>query len=100
MNREQYLLTKLAEECSEVTKVALKAQQFGLDGTKEDGGLTNREKLNAELQDLFSIVEMLCREIKIGFEVDENALHKKMEKVNFYYQVSVDAGKVTNDSTV
>lgn len=31
MNREQYLLGKLAEEGSEVAQMALKTQQFGLD---------------------------------------------------------------------
>ena len=36
MNREQYLLCKLAEECAELGKDAIKAAIFGMDDLWED----------------------------------------------------------------
>ena len=56
MNREQYLLGKLAEEGSEVAQMALKTQQFGLDEVYVDE--SNRQRLHGELNDLLTIVHL------------------------------------------
>lgn len=61
MNAQEHLLTTLAEECSEITKAACKSLRFGLDDRSplDPGGMTNREKLIYELNDLVATVNML-----------------------------------------
>jgi len=58
MNAQEHLLTKLAEECSEVAQNATKALCFGLDDKYGDRP-TNRERIVEELNDLFAVVDML-----------------------------------------
>lgn len=51
LNLEQFVLTKIAEEATEVGKRALKQQQFGAD--QHDGGfLPNKRRLTEEATDL------------------------------------------------
>lgn len=92
MNREQLLFNKLAEECSEVAKVALKAAQFGMDDVF--CGESNSKRVNSELNDLLAIVEMLNEEFNLGFSRDEEAISRKKEKVNKYADYSRKNGFV------
>lgn len=92
MNKEQYLLTKLAEECNEVAQMALKTQQFGMDEVYIDK--SNKERLHEELTDLLGIVQMLNIEFGFNYIIDRNGIERKIEKVNKYLQYSVDLGKV------
>ena len=59
ITREQHLLIKLSEECSEVGKEVSKALLFGLDDKEPNQDLTNREKIIAEFNDLFAVMSML-----------------------------------------
>lgn len=79
MNREQFLLTKLAEECNEVAQMALKCQQFGLEESKNGEFVTNRELLHAELNDIYASVEML-NSYGLDFKPDPEAIKKKKIK--------------------
>lgn len=56
MTFTQYLLSKIAEECGEVAKEALKGQQQGIDSTHR--GKTNLEYIRQELLDLIAVVAM------------------------------------------
>lgn len=94
MTRLQYLLTKLAEECSEVAQMALKSQQFGLEEKRAGQDLTNKERLHEELNDLNGIVRMLNREFGFGFVPSGIAATAKCEKVNKYYALSKKLGQV------
>ena len=59
MNTEEYLLTLLIEECSEIIHCTSKVLRFGPMG-KEDGcDLTNIRRLQMETADLFAALEML-----------------------------------------
>jgi len=101
MDRQQYLLTKLAEEASEVAQIALKTQQFGMDESRPNQPYTNRERIHQELIDLLTIVLMLNDETDLDFEFDveddpEIASRSEMKraKVEKYYEYSRKLGEV------
>lgn len=99
LTRYQYLLTKLAEEASEVAQIALKTQQFGEYNSYLDTTETNTECIHAELIDLLAIVGMLNVEYDFGFNLKvDNRLASKIEekqnKVDRYYRYSQDCGMV------
>ena len=54
MNHDQYLLSKLAEECFEAGQRAMKAQQFGFDEVQPGQPLNNLERLADEMHDLIA----------------------------------------------
>lgn len=92
MNRLQYLLTKLAEEASEISQIALKTQQFGLYEMCQGLNSTNEQRIHQEINDLLAIVDMLNKEYDFGFEPDETSLKEKTAKVNKYWRYSKDLG--------
>lgn len=93
MNRLQLLLGKLAEECLEVAKEALKAQQFGLDSTYI--GSSNEDRIRQELDDMNAIVEMLNDEFNLGYVPDAERIFKKKIKVNKFAEYSKAEGFVS-----
>lgn len=59
MNEQQYLLTCIAEEASEVVKDATKAIRFGLyDMHQDNGNIPNAVRLIQELNELIALVEL------------------------------------------
>lgn len=104
LTRYQYLLTKLAEEASEVAQIALKTQQFGANEVYPEQSLTNTQRIHSELIDLLAIVEMLNEEFNFGFEtsLEETWFNKlaKKEKVNKYCQYSMNLGMVEHPTGV
>ena len=94
LSKEQYLLTMVAEEASEIaeeaaklTKRATKAVRFGLDEVQEGQQLDNKQRIGvvvmmmvAELNDLIATMELL------GLESD-----KLFD--DFRYQPQIDAKK-------
>lgn len=94
MNRQQYLLNKLAEEAAEVAQIALKAAQFGLTETSPYHTDCNAERVHAELNDVLGIVRMLNEEFNFSFIPDDVAMEAKKEKVNHYYAYSKQLGEV------
>lgn len=94
MNRKEYLLVCLNEECLEVAKEADKALRFGLDDWSPSGPSTetNRKKISQELTDLIAVAQMLKDELYIDeYMIDEN-LYKKKEKVEYYMLLSEKLG--------
>lgn len=94
MTYEQFLLCKLAEECTEIAQDALKIQQFGFDSFHPETKMTNTEYLTNELNDLFAIIEMLNEHGYFNFQPDRDAIDAKKEKVLKYLQLSKQLGKV------
>ena len=92
MNRLQYLLMKLAEECSEVSQISLKTMQFGMDEKHPEMTQTNKERIHGELNDLNGIIMMLNCEFDFNYQVDKDAMYKKVDKVNHYYKYSQELG--------
>lgn len=122
MNRLQFLLTKLAEESNEVSQMALKTQQFGLEEKYLE--FSNRERLYQEITDFLTIIKMLNDFCDFGYVIPEpvissgtrangsycssevyssvlelqkknnNAVSEKIDKVLHYYNYSRQLGMV------
>lgn len=96
MNNEQFLLTKLSEECAEIAQAAAKTIQFGRDSfNPEYPEKTNRLDLQAEICDLLAIVQMLDEECNFGFQFDVERIEAKKQKVRKYRNFSEQSGYVT-----
>jgi hypothetical protein len=95
MNRLQYLLGKLAEECNEVGQRCSKAMQFGLDEVQELQHLTNKERLELEFNDILVIALLLHDEF--GFNnrrLTSSYIEVKKAKIEKYYLYSKSLGMV------
>lgn len=97
MNRQQLLLLKLNEECVEVAKECSKAIQFGMDEVYPPIGLTNRDRIRAELQDLYAVVQILNNECGLDFVPSPEAVEIKLHKINHYAEYSQQLGCVENE---
>lgn len=86
MTNQQYLLIKLAEEANEIAQRALKCAQFGMNS--EYQGKTNAEILSGELNDLHGVLDLLRKEGGYDYQVDPDALARKINKVNHYRECS------------
>ncbi len=95
MNRLQLLLTKLAEEGSEISQIALKTTQFGLFEKHPDLPNNNLERCHQELNDLLAIVEMLNEEFNFEFKVDNFHIQYKKDRVNKYAEYSKELNLLT-----
>lgn len=62
MTRTEHLLCMLAEECAEVAHRASKALRFGLAEVQPGQGLTNAQRLLAEVNDLVAVYQMVSGE--------------------------------------
>lgn len=90
MNLSEYLLTKLGEEANEVGQRTSKAQCFGLDEKQEGQDLTNAERLNYELNDLFATLDILHEYGIFKFRADLDAQARKKKKILKYMIYSRD----------
>lgn len=93
MNKQEYLLTCLAEECAEVAQRCSKALRFGLDEA-QPGNQDNRARLTFELIDLVAVVEMCAEEGILKPEVNssEQMFEDKKAKVKKYMEYSRKQG--------
>ena len=91
MNRQEHLLTIIAEECAEVAQRASKASRFGLDEIQPGQEYDNRERILYEFIDLCGALELLNEGCIIeGMIADQrpriNAKKAKIEKFLAYSQ--------------
>jgi len=101
MNREEYLLDKLKEECAEVAQRACKSVQFGPYEIQEGQELTNRRRLRDEINDLMTVIEIIKTEtdhieLMSPKQVGE-AMRFKREKIEKYHRLSVSLGRVQDE---
>jgi hypothetical protein len=81
MNKQEHLISRLAEESVEVAKECHKALSFGIDD-RYKGRMTIRQKIVLELNDLFAVVEMLQDEgVLPMIVVNEYLIDAKKKKV-------------------
>ena len=85
LNKIDYLLVCLQEECAEVQKVISKSLRFGLEDRYKNP--LNIEKLNCELNDIYAVVRMLNEE-GIILKKDKILIDEKILRVNHYMQYS------------
>lgn len=88
MTTEQYLLTKVMEECAEIIERASKAQRFGLEQVQSGQDQTNCQRLIEEFLDLIAVLEMLNIIPDFNADVNINFIEDKKKKVLYYMNFS------------
>lgn len=100
MNRKEYLLVKLAEECNEVAQRVTKALTFSLEEVQDGQGLSNAQRIEQEYIDLVTTYQLLQQNgwlPEIDVEKAEEAAAKKIEKLEFYANYSAHLGTLKPD---
>jgi NTP pyrophosphatase (non-canonical NTP hydrolase) len=95
MTRQEHLLIRLAEECSEVIKEISKSLIFGLDNHYPMGAETNSQKIMDELNDLIAVADMLKEDGAIGPFINQEKILAKKKKVEQYLVYSKKLNKLT-----
>lgn len=99
MNKRQYLLTCLAEECAEVIQCASKINRFGLDDKQPNQEIDNKTRLTDESNDLVAIFDLLFEEEIIG-AFDDVKIQAKKDKVEKYMKYSEEQGCLINEKEI
>ena len=91
MNKQEYLLTCLAEEAAEIIQSVGKAQRFGLDDTYYDE--SPKEAIKREFNDLVGVLEMLHK-AGVDFKKlhDRSLIEAKKKKVEKFMEYSEKKG--------
>lgn len=92
MTREQYILTKVAEEAVELAQRALKAVHFGLSEVQPGQASSNTVRLQEEFYDLCGVLDMVGL-----YDVDEAAMDNKRKKVEHYMNLSRSLGTLEEE---
>jgi len=88
---EHELLTKLFEECSEITQAIAKTMLHGLESTEPGCALSNREKIQNELGDLTFFVQLAAKYGLIDPKEIKKATERRAKRTNHYlHHVEVD----------
>lgn len=95
MDKEQYYLQLVAEECAEIIQVCSKATRFGIDNfPPKQPTATNRVRLKEEINDLLAVLQVLQDECGIDTEMEPELVSKKINKVGKYTELSWTLNKV------
>jgi len=81
LNKEDYLLVCLSEECAEVQKEVSKALRFGLDDTNPATKIKNRNSIVNELNDIFAIVDLLVDNGTLMFNEQKSIEQVQQKKI-------------------
>lgn len=93
MNKKEYLLSCLSEECGEVTQAVSKILRFGSDDHHPDAPVyeTNKKRLSDECNDIYAVLIMLADKGIID-PINLDAIQAKKEKVQKYMDEYYDEG--------
>lgn len=100
MNKAEYLLSCLSEECAEIAQRASKAQRFTLEECQPgiEPQRSNAQRIVDEIHDLEAVIEMLYEErfLPKPPALDRhNAISAKRKKLKFYMAYSCERGALT-----
>ena len=100
MNKEQYLLTCLMEECAELSFACSKAIRFGMNSDFMGKRPKSHEQINIEINDVQALIHMLHTEgflPLIPWADTHNQRWEKEGKVEKWMQVSRELGIVDKE---
>lgn len=92
MNKKEYLLTCLTEECAEVSQRASKAIRFGLFEIQPGQRENNTRRLERELAEAVAVADLL------GLRVREKDKASKVKKLEKYMKYSRKLGTLDRSS--
>ena len=94
LTRQQHLLIKLMEECSEVIQASSKVLLFGKEDQHPDLFQNNEERLHEELNDLYGLIQMLAEE---GFltHTCNVRIERRIAKTEHYIDYAKERGLVS-----
>lgn len=100
MNRQEYLLSLVAEECAEVQQRVSKALRFGLNEIQPGQPLNNTQRIMEEFRDLLVVVE-LAQEAGVlpcnsNFGLTSDFRRNKREKVLKFMDYSRQQGALVD----
>lgn len=81
-----YHLSKLAEECGELTQISMKSLIFGIDSINPDTGEANRDLIKKEIGDVLTSIQILNE--TLGFDFDQKYLDERKEVLRRYFIMS------------
>ena len=96
MNRRDYLIMCFMEECAEVAQAMSKVGRFTPHHCAPGHNETNLEGACREYSELMGVIQLL-KEEGVELMIDPHVAKEKMDRVNRYFQISVDLGTVTPD---
>lgn len=88
------LLFKVIKQCHEIGKITAKTIQFGLLERHPDLDLNNKQRIHEELNKLSNHIINLNEFWAFGFELSQERMSYKAEKIEFYLNYSIDLGCV------
>lgn len=88
VNREQYLLSCLAEECAEVAQRASKALRFGMKEVQPGQDKSNARRLSDEMTDLVTVYSWLVQTANPNLQPSR----EKSMKIKKYMEYSRELG--------
>lgn len=101
MTREDHLLAQVMEECAEVAHRCSKALRFGFEEVEPDphknpDGLTNRQRIHQEYNDLVATLALLDANL---LQTSTDAITKKQEKIRRYLEHARENGRLDESVT-
>ena len=98
LSLQDLALVKMIEELNELSHACAKALQFGLDSVDPNTGLTTRETLNLEFNDVLGAAEFANAEFGNLLVIDNDLIEAKIEKIRKYSNYSKERGRVEVDN--
>jgi NTP pyrophosphatase (non-canonical NTP hydrolase) len=98
MNKSEHLLTILGEECNEIAHRISKALRFGLQEKQKKQDLTNQQRIEEEIGDLFGVIEILKDEkiLELNEEEVKSQMDLKKIKIKKYVEYAKEIGTLKN----